>query len=199
MHSTESSLRVAQVVGPSDSTLVTGMRGGSEAAFVELYRIYAGRLYRVIFSITKNREDAEDVLQETMIRAFLAINSFEGKSKLLSWLTRIAINASLMALRKRRIRCEAGLGSLLSNGDDVLEDQIEDPKPTPEDLCLQRERHFQITRAISALKPPLRRVIEIQMRRECSMNELAGSLDVSLATVKARLYRARQRVAKRMR
>ena len=186
-----------KLVGQSDLELVAAARAGSDAAFAEMHRLYAHRLYRTIVSITKSYEDAEDVLQETFMRAYLALDSFEGRSKLYSWLTRIAINTSLMALRKRRVRRETNFESLSCSENEVLQLQIKDPNPDPEEFCLQLERCRRTVNAIAELRPPLRMVLEIQMSRECSLKEIARSLDVPVTTVKARLYRARKRLAKR--
>ena len=89
-----------------DLELVAAVRAGSNAAFEELESRYSHRLYRRIQSITRNHEDAQDALQETFLRAYLALDSFEGRSQFGSWLTRIAINSALMVLRKRRSRAE---------------------------------------------------------------------------------------------
>ena len=132
------------------------------------------------------------------MRAFLALASFEGRSKLLSWLTRIAINSSLMTLRKRRVRREDSFECLSCGEDEVQQLQIKDPSPTPEELCLQLERTLRVANAVAQLKPPLRTVMEIRLNRECSMKEIAESLDVSLPAVKARINRARRRLTKRM-
>jgi RNA polymerase sigma factor (sigma-70 family) len=78
----------------------------SPIAFRNLYALYARRLYKSIFGITKNAQDAEDALQDTFLHAYLAIHTFEGKSSIYSWLTRIAINSALTILRRRRIRPE---------------------------------------------------------------------------------------------
>jgi RNA polymerase sigma-70 factor (ECF subfamily) len=199
MHSANLSLEYIgnDLVGQSDLGLVMAARAGSDAAFAELHQLYARRLYKTIFSITKNHEDAEDALQETLMRAFLALASFEGRSKFLSWLTRIAINSSLMTLRKRRVRREESFECLCGE-DEVQQLQIKDPSPTPEELCLQLERNLRVVNAVAQLKPPLRAVMEIRMNRECSMKEIAQSLDVSLPAVKARINRARRRLTKRM-
>ena len=92
-----------------DLELVAAARIGSSAAFQELQSRYSRRLYRRIQSITRNHEDAEDALQETFLRAYLALDSFEGRSQFASWLTRIAINSALMVLRVRRRRAEVSL------------------------------------------------------------------------------------------
>lgn len=179
-------------VGLCELELVTAARAGSDEAFAELHNLFAHRLYRTILSIMKNREDAEDVLQDTLIRAFLALDSFEGRSKLVSWLTRIAINSSLMALRKRRVRPESSLDSLTCCEDQVPPFESKDPRPNPEESCLQIERNLRASQAIAKLKPALRTVVHFQMKHECSMKDIARSLDVSVATVKARLHRARR-------
>ena len=89
-----------------DLELVAAAKGGSSAAFEELQSRYSRRLFRRIQLITKNHEDAEDALQETFLHAYLALDSFEGRSQFASWLTRIAINSALMVLRRRRTRAE---------------------------------------------------------------------------------------------
>jgi RNA polymerase sigma-70 factor, ECF subfamily len=200
MHSANLSLQYSenQLVVQSDLGLVPAARAGSDAVFAELHRRYAYRLYRTIISITKNHEDAEDVLQETMIRAYLALDSFEGRSQLSTWLTRIAVNTSLIALRKRRVRCAASFESLSCSEDGVPQLQVKDPSPNPEESCVEREMSRRMADAVAALKPPLRTVMQIHISQECSMKEMARSLDLSVATVKARLHRARRRVAKRM-
>ena len=199
MHLAESSFGQTKYgsISQSDVQLVTAARAGSHLAFAELHRLYGHRLYKRIHAITKNHEDAEDVLQDTMMRAYLALDSFEGRSQLLSWLTRIAINTSLMALRKRGIRREASL-DFWSSSEEGLEIQVMDPKPSPEQSYLQHEKRSRVMQAVAGLKPALRAVIQLRMHEECSMKEIAGSLDVSVATVKARLHRARQRLAQRV-
>jgi RNA polymerase sigma-70 factor (ECF subfamily) len=96
---------VEQVIASADE-IVTAAQAGSSAAFEELHSIYSRRSYQAIFSVTRNPHDAEEALQGTFLRAYLAIKTLEGKSKVYSWLTRIAINSALMVLRKRRVRSE---------------------------------------------------------------------------------------------
>ena len=199
MHLSDFSFRHMKdgAISQSEVQLVTAARAGSHLAFAEMHRLYGHRLYKRIHSITKNHEDAEDVLQETMMRVYLALESFEGRSQLLSWLTRIAINTSLMALRKRRVRHEATLDSWSLN-EEGAQIQVMDPKPSPEETYMQAEKRSRVIRAVAGLKPALRAVVQLQMSEECSLKEMAGSLDVSVATVKARLHRARKRLAQRV-
>jgi RNA polymerase sigma-70 factor, ECF subfamily len=199
MHSADISLGVIgnEMAGQGDLGLVRAVRGGSEAAFAELHRLYGHRLYKTIFSITKNHEDAEDVLQETLLRAYMALDTFEGRSKLFSWLTRIAINTALMSLRKRRVRREASFEPLGCGAEETPQLEFKDPSPNPEEVCLQLERRRNITHAVNKLQPALQAVIRLHITQEGSLKEIAQVLDVSVAAVKSRLYRGRHRLAMR--
>src|ERR1700690_1504118 len=91
--------------------LVAAARSGSTAAFAELRAIYAPRVYRKLVTMTKNREDAEDALQVTFLRAYMALHTFEERSSFYTWITRIAINSALTILRRRRTRAEVSFDS----------------------------------------------------------------------------------------
>lgn len=175
----------------SDETLLRLARGGSHAAFAELQRAYSRRVYRQILSITRNREDAEDALQDTFLSAYLALPSFEGKSKLSSWLTRIGINSALMILRRRRCRPEASLEQPDFEGDCTSID-IRDSALDPEQLYDQQQRCQAIHHALQRLDPKSRTAMGIRVTEENSMKEIAQGLGVSVASVKARLHRARK-------
>lgn len=177
-----------------DLALVAAAQSGSAAAFAELREIYSSRVYRTIMAITKNHEDAEDVLQDAFLRAYLALKNFEGRANFYSWLTRIAINSALMLLRKRRSRPEVAFASGTENPDEPQTFEFPDTSPTPEQICEQRQRHLRLMRAIRKLEPRLRAVVEIQMRQDCSVRDIAEMLGISEAAVKSRLYRARARL-----
>lgn len=181
-----------------DAKLLVDARAGSHTAFAELHGLYARRLYRTIYSITKNHEDAEDALQDTLLRAYLALDSFQGRSQLLSWLTRIAINTSLMTLRKRRVRRTADCVSLSCGTDGAAYFELRDSGPNPEDTYLQLEKRRRVNRALTGLSPESRTLIQIATTSECSLKEIASSLDVSVATVKSKLHRARRQLATRI-
>ena len=180
-----------------DLEIVTAAQAGSSAAFDELQRQYSRRLFATILRRTRNREDAEDALQDTFLRAFLALPQFECRSSVYSWLTRIAINSALMILRRRRSRREADFVSLLEGCNGYFPLEIEDKTPNPEELCEVRQRCNRMVIAIHRLQPQLRAPLEIQLAGECSMKEIAEELNISLPAVKARLHRARARLSKR--
>lgn len=178
-----------------DDQLVSAARRRSPEAFEQIQSIYSRRLYLTILSITKVPEDAEDALQDTFMRAFAALDEFEGRSSVYSWLTRIAMNCALMILRKRRVRSEVSIHSHEDPVDGHAHIEIADTAPDPEHIYYQRQRQVRLARAIRSLDPVLRTPIQIQMTLGYSVKEIGQALDISEAAVKSRLHRARQRLS----
>jgi RNA polymerase sigma-70 factor (ECF subfamily) len=175
--------------------LVAAARSGSSAAFAELREIYARRVYWKLLNMTKNREDAEDALQDTFLRAYMALHTFEERSSFYTWITRIAINSALMFLRRRRTRAEVSFDSPEEKEEATPAFEFEDTRPSPEHICVHRQRYAYLQRSIWNLQPRLRKVIEMQMVENCSIREIAQALKISEAAVKSRLSRARARLA----
>jgi RNA polymerase sigma-70 factor (ECF subfamily) len=176
-------------------SLVAAARSGSPAAFAELREIYAQRVYRKLLTITKNREDAEDALQETFLRAYLALHSFEERSSFYTWVMRIAINSALMILRKRRLHPEVSFDVPGETEEAISVFEFKDAGPSPEHICVHRQSYAFMVRSIWNLQPRLREVIEMQMTDNYSIREIARALDISESAVKSRLSRARARLA----
>ena len=176
-------------------SLVAAARSGSTAAFAELREIYARRVYRRLLTMTKNREDAEDALQDTFLRAYMALHTFEERSSFYTWVTRIAINSALMILRRRRTRPEVSFDSPSEREDAISGFEFKDSGPSPEHICVHRQRYAYMLRSIWKLQPRLRQVIEMQMMGNCSIKEIAQALEISEPAVKSRLARARARLA----
>jgi RNA polymerase sigma-70 factor (ECF subfamily) len=174
--------------------LVTAARLGSTAAFAELREIYAQRVFRKILTMTKNREDAEDALQETFLHAYMALHTFEERASFYTWVTRIAINSALMTLRRRRRRAEVSLDSPSEAEETISCFEFRDNGPSPELICVGRQGYACVLRSICNLQPRLRQVIEMQMKGNCSVREIAQALQISEAAVKSRLSRARARL-----
>jgi len=169
-------------------------KAGSHDAFDVLQQTYSNQIYQRILSITRNREDAEDALQDTFFRAYRALTTFEGRARFSTWLTRIAINSALIMLRKRRARACLSFESL-----EIFEDgstcfDVRDSALNPEQLFDQNQRSEVVANAIRQLDPKLRIPLHSWLSEEQSMKDLAKQLGVSLASVKARLHRARQRL-----
>ena len=172
----------------SDDNLVAQARLGSEQAFTELWNRYGERVRGVAWRITRNREDAEDVLQETYLQSFLHLVSFKGDSQFSTWLTRIAINAALVLLRKRRNHPEIFIDSSTSEAYASMD--FADQSEGIESRYLRIERLQQLRMAIQQLSPTLRYVVELRNRDELSLKEIAYRTGITVAAVKARLWRA---------
>jgi RNA polymerase sigma-70 factor, ECF subfamily len=177
-----------------DQRLVYAAQSGCRAAFDELVSLHSRRVHRTVLAITKNWEDAEDAMQESFLRAFLAISRFEGRASFYSWLTRIAINSALMILRRRHTRPEFSLGTPQEWSDEIAHMDFKDVAPNPEETYYHRQRHTRLTRAIRSLPPNLREIVQARVVEECSAREVAKRFNISEAAVKSRLYRARKRL-----
>jgi RNA polymerase sigma-70 factor, ECF subfamily len=190
----DANLDVQQQLAVRDHHLVLAAQAGSPSAFADLQTFYARRLYTTIIRITKNREDAEDALQETFLHAYSSLHTFQGRSGVSSWLTRIAINSALMVLRKRRTRAEVFFD--LSDGDTEGLSMWEpkDTTPNPEQQYAQHQRYIRLATAVRTLEPNLRLPLQLQMT-DCSLEEIAQMLGATVASIKSRLFRARQRLA----
>jgi RNA polymerase sigma-70 factor (ECF subfamily) len=193
-HRSSVTFAVKEAAALRDAELVRAAHAGSSAAFADLQHFYSRPLYNTIIGITKNREDAEDALQDCFLRAFVSLGSFEGRSSVYTWLTRIAINSALMILRRRRSRVELSFELPNHTAGESPQIDINDSDPNPEQICDQRQRCAQMFHAIRELEPGLRAPIQLQVTSDCSLKEIAQTLKMSEAAVKARLYRARQRL-----
>ena len=186
-----------RVTAPLDDTVLAA-QAGSPAAFAELHSTYSKRLYQTILSITRNPHDAEEVLQETFLRAYLAINTFEGKSQIYTWLTRIAVNTALMVLRKQRVRPEVLFDPQPDDRFETITFEVRDPAPNPEELCVRHQCQLKTLRAIRRLRPHLREPIRMRITHGWSTREISQALNISEAAVKSRIYRARQQLSSSM-
>jgi RNA polymerase sigma-70 factor (ECF subfamily) len=177
----------------SDVDLVAAAKVGDTQVFEELVSRHEQRVLAVAQRITKNREDAEDVAQESFHKAFLHLDAFEEKAQFSTWLTRIAMNEALMVLRKRR-----GVLEVLPDGPDdggkSVSEVFVDQSPTPEESCWRRERSDLLSKAINRLSPKIRRTMLLRNIEERSIEETAQILGTSIGVVKSRLFHGRRRL-----
>ncbi len=171
--------------------LLASAKRGQTAAFEELCQPFAARIFRTTYRITRNREDAEDALQDSFLRAFVHIKEFDGRSSFSTWFTRIAINSALMILRKGRTRPEIPSDDPSNLGFTAWCSQVADTAPNPEKHYLQQERARVLRRAIRTLRPTHRGALEIRQLQEYSIKETAQMIGISVSTVKGRLFHAK--------
>ena len=174
-----------------DQTLVSAAMDGDLAAFSALCRLHSPRLFRSIRQITRNREDAEDALQDAFLRAFVHLRSFDGRAQFSTWLTRIAINSALMLLRKRKNYAGISIDSTPQDQDRSPAWEIPDTADDPECCLLNSETQGWLRQAIDNLDPTYRVAIELRNIRELSNKEGARLLRISPAAYKSRLARAK--------
>jgi RNA polymerase sigma factor (sigma-70 family) len=175
----------------AEKRLVQAAKAGQSAAFGKLSERHEQQLLRVTQRITRNREDSQDAVQDALLRAFVHLRDFDGRSSFATWLTRIAINSALMMLRKKRTSLEiatARSDDLDMNGAGF---QIADRAPNPERLYTQSEEEKILKKAIHSLRPNLREVVEVQQLQELSMQETAQAMRISVAAAKGRLFHAK--------
>jgi RNA polymerase sigma-70 factor (ECF subfamily) len=178
-----------------DAALVEAARRNDPEAFNELMTRYGPRVFRLARRITRNREDAEDVSQDSCLRAFLHMDTFRGDSRFSTWLSRIAINQSLMKLRTHR-RSELHFDRLASAEDMPSCAEIADCTPTPEQRYSQEELLRILASAMDELPLAQREILHLRDVEEHSTEETAAILGLSNTAVKSRVRRGRQRLRK---
>jgi RNA polymerase sigma-70 factor (ECF subfamily) len=178
----------------TDEQLVRKSQQDDERAFGELVSRYESKVYSLALKMVRNPEDAEDVLQDTFLRAYRGIKSFKGNSTFSTWIYRITANSALMRLRKRQLPTVS-----IDDADErEAPINIADWAPGPVEQMLNQETQAAMTEAIESLPPELRQVFVLRDIEELSNAEVAEILDLSVAAVKSRLHRARLKVRNRL-
>jgi RNA polymerase sigma-70 factor, ECF subfamily len=183
-----------RLVAQEDAALVAGAKTGDARAFERLVERHEGKLFSLAQRMTRNREDAEDVVQQSFQKAFIHLKKFEGESLFSTWLTRIAINEALMLLRRRRGTREVSIAESSTEDETALPLDIPDVGPNPEDRCLQREQERMLSAAVSELTPRTRKAIELRELGELSTGETAQAMGLSVGAVKARVFHGRRKL-----
>lgn len=166
---------------------------GNREALDDLFASSSSRLYQAAFRILSNPHDAEDAVQDSLLCAFRNLNQFHGCARFSTWLHRIAINSSLMRLRKRKCRREFPLEpvfadkELIAPGIELLSDD-----PNPEEHCARVEQRKILSEALSKLPGPFRTAIQLCDLEGLPAKDAAQRLGISLSTMKARLFRSRR-------
>ncbi|HTQ08498.1 MAG TPA: sigma-70 family RNA polymerase sigma factor [Fimbriimonadaceae bacterium] len=172
-----------------DEMLIRRAQGGDRSAFDMLVSRHEIRAYQYAFRLTRNSEEAADVVAEAFIRVYNAIATFKGQSSFATWLYRILTNCFLDFRKKIKPVSSLDVASQIGEGD--LERQIEDPGPTPHDESERLEREERVERAVNRLPEYQRAMIVMYHVDMLTYEEIAVALDLPIGTVKSRLNRAR--------
>jgi RNA polymerase sigma-70 factor, ECF subfamily len=178
----------------SENKLIAMARRGNHEAFTELVQKHSGKIYGVSLRMLKNREDAEDNLQNVLVKAYYNIGRFEGQSQFSTWLFRITINEALMKLRRHkpeRFVNQSGQDS----GAFANYPEIEDHRQNHEREYINREL---ASKALQCLNPSLRHTFVLQKAEGWTNRELARAMGITVETVKSRVFRARTRSRRRL-
>lgn len=179
----------------NEKALVAEARAGSGEAFATLLNQYDRRLFRLALNITANQQDAADVLQEALLRAYRGLDKFRGDSRFYTWIVRIVVNEGLMKLRGRRADSWVSLDEPVETDDHgLMPREIEDWGDNPEQKYSKTEFHAILNQNMERLEPELRVVFLLRDVEGFSTEETAGMLGLSVPAVKSRLLRARLRL-----
>lgn len=185
----------------SDSSLVRDALRGNHAAFAELVRNHDRAILRLALHLTGSPQDAQDICQETFLKAYRKLSSFRFESSFSTWLHRIATNSCLGHLRKRRsLKASPMVSGDADGGEDDLLDRIPDEHPlsSPEHALMNGELRKQIARALRSLTPRERMLFELKHYHGLKMRVAAEMLNTSVESAKTTLFRATRKLRERL-
>ena len=172
---------------------------GNPEAQEQLFKRHTPRLYRAVIAILRNKEDAEDAVQDSWCRAYAKLDSYEGRAAFSTWLTRIAINSALMLRRRKSYRVQDSLNDILDNQAESLFDGTVARPPNPEQIYAASELNALIEDQIRELPPRIQATFRLRKSEEFSVTETARALCIRESAVKSRVSRARTKVARAVR
>ena len=182
----------------STAELISLALYGDQKAFAEILALYRDQIYHFIFRMVKNRAECEDLTQETFIKAFNALASFNAEYAFSTWLYKIAVNNCIDHFRKKRLRTFS-LDTPIPSKDGEIQREFPDDNLGPESQLISHERSGRIQEAIDSLPEKYREAIILRHSKDKSYEEIAQELDLPLGTVKVRIFRAREMLKKKLR
>lgn len=185
------------MASPEINELIDLAESGDQDAYTELVRRHQPQVYAVCMKMVRDPETARDLAQETFVKAFGALRTFDRSYTFSTWLYKIARNACIDHFRRSKLETYS-LDAPIRTREGEMEREIESPIHTPERFLLLKERGRLIAEAIEGLPDKYREVIHMRHTQELPYEEIATILDVPLGTVKARLFRARELLKKRL-
>ncbi len=192
--------KVASDSGHDNEKLVSMIMAGDHTAAEHLFASYMPQLRRTAAWVLQNPDDSEDALQDGLLLAYRNLNQFQGRAKFSTWLHRIVVNAALMKLRRQKAKPTTSIDQQAGSEDDTpIADLLVDARPNPEEEYLTEERSRLFTRTLGDLPTKSRMVIHLMDIDGFPGKEAARRLGISLSALKARHYRARQTILRKMR
>lgn len=174
-----------------DQVLIGRAQRGDSYAFNDLVRRHEVRAYQYAFRLTRNQDEASDVVADAFVRVFNALPNFKGNSAFSTWLYRIITNCFLDQKKKDKSKYNVSLESTMQTPEGDVTRQFEDPGLTPDEESERNERERTIGQAVHILPEYQRAMIVMYHAENLSYEEIAAALDLPIGTVKSRLNRAR--------
>ena len=171
---------------------------GDESAYEILVNRYKHGIHNMIYQMIKNREEAEDLVQETFIKAFNSLNSYNDDYAFSTWLYKIAFNHCIDAIRKKKLKT-LPLDKPIQLRDGEVQQEIHDDSHSPEKDLLFSEKKRRIQKSIASLPERYRTAIILRHQEERTYEEISEILNIPIGTVKARIFRAREMLKKKLR
>jgi RNA polymerase sigma-70 factor (ECF subfamily) len=187
--------KVRTTLAGEEWSIIQRALGEDPEALSLLFARDNGKLYRTAFSLLRNKEDAEDALQDGLLSAYLNLSSFQGRSRFSTWITRIVINAALMKRRKLRSLSQASLDDIVVDGTQSRGERTIDERPGPEEVCALVEIRKLVEMEMRRLSPRMRSAIQISHTEYRFQSELTEDASNNKNTTKSRASRARKRLA----
>jgi RNA polymerase sigma-70 factor, ECF subfamily len=185
-----------------DSDLVQRFNGGDESAFLEIMSRHQAKIFAAAMSLLHNHADAEEITQDTFVRAHKGLARFRGDSSLATWLHRIAVNLARNRYWYFFRRCKQATMSLDAtmgdDGESTFSDLLSAPDPDPSQENSRNEFIDAVEMSMEKLEPSHRRILAMRSVLDQSYEEIAAVLGINVGTVKSRIARARERLRKRL-
>jgi RNA polymerase sigma-70 factor (ECF subfamily) len=189
--------RGSEIPSGTEQALVTMALGGDQKAYKTLFETYRQAIFHIVVKIVHNSEEANDLVQETFIKAFGSLKTYDHNYRFSTWLYKIAANCSIDYLRKRRID-SLSLDKPILTKDGEVQMELPDYSFNPEKDLTSKRQTIDIEAAIQSLPEKYREVIVMRHQEDKSYEEIASQLKVPVGTVKARIFRARELLKKKL-
>lgn len=177
----------------NDAQLIDETLEGNSEVFGQLVRKYQARLYNTLLHVVGSREEAEDVVQDAFVQAFVKLDTFQGKSAFYTWLYRIAFNLSVSRRRRKRIQIS------VERERETTGDEPYDAGEAPSDQLLRQERAEQVHAALASLSEEHRAILVLREMEGCCYETISEILELPVGTVRSRLHRARLQLREQLR
>jgi RNA polymerase sigma-70 factor (ECF subfamily) len=176
----------------NEAKLVKRIKKGDQQAFVEIVNQYKDKLYNVAYRMLSNRQEAEDVVQETFLRMYSNIRQYDDSYRLSTWIYRITTNLCIDRLRKKKVAIDSLDEEFTEQEGNSLYNRLSSSEPTPEEVTLLQETQSIVQHAIDQLPPTYRAAILLKYIHDLSLQEISEILQIPVPTVKTRLHRGRE-------